>query len=93
MKLYPIVDFIPTSDLRKWGLVKGNLSFSEISKIALKLRACDSGEFRNPKKGEYFLSGAIVEAYRANKDLLTPYHIAKIVSVETETIVKTRIIS
>jgi hypothetical protein len=36
-----------------------------------------SGEFRCPKKGEYFLSGAIPGAYQAPNDLSNPYHIAK----------------
>lgn len=40
-----------------------------------------TGEFRPPRKGEYFLSGAIVMAYRAPYDLKRPYHIAKLVRV------------
>ena len=47
------------------------------------IRATKSGEFRVPKKGEWFLSGAIVEAYLAHNDYLsTKYHIAKIVIVK-----------
>ena len=38
-----------------------------------------NGEFRPPKRGEYYLSGAIVEAYRAPNDLSTPYWIAEFV--------------
>lgn len=38
-----------------------------------------TGEFRNPKRGEYYLSGAIVEAYRAPNDLSTPFWIARFV--------------
>jgi hypothetical protein len=38
-----------------------------------------TGEFRSPRKGEYYLSGAIVEAYRAPNDLNTPFWIAKFV--------------
>jgi hypothetical protein len=30
-----------------------------------------------PKKGEWYLSGAIVEAYQAPNDLTTPYTIVK----------------
>jgi hypothetical protein len=36
-----------------------------------------TGEFRPPLRGEFFLSGAIVEAYRAPNDLSTPYWIAE----------------
>lgn len=38
-------------------------------------------EFRAPKKGEWYLSGAIAEAYRAPNDLSSPYWIATRVSV------------
>jgi hypothetical protein len=46
-----------------------------------------TGEFRPPRQGEYFLSGAIIQAYKAHKDMTTPYHIAKIVRTKTITIV------
>jgi len=52
------------------------------------LRAIRTGEFRAPRKGEWYLSGAIVEAYRAPNDLTPEYQIAKIVRVETETITR-----
>lgn len=38
-----------------------------------------TGEFRAPKRGEYYLSGAIVEAYRAPNDYSTPYWIARFI--------------
>ncbi len=38
-----------------------------------------TGEKRCPKKGEYYLSGAIVEAYLAPNDLSTEFYIAKLV--------------
>lgn len=41
-----------------------------------------TGEKRPPLRGEWFLSGASVAAYRAPNDLSTPYHIAKLVRVE-----------
>lgn len=31
---------------------------------------------RPPKAGEYFLSGAIIQAYKAHTDMNTPYYIA-----------------
>lgn len=40
-----------------------------------------TGEKRPPKKGEWYLSGAIVEAYRAPNNLSIPFHIAEIVRV------------
>jgi len=35
--------------------------------------------FRNPKKGEYYLSGAEVEAYQALNDMSSPYWIVEAV--------------
>lgn len=35
-----------------------------------------TGQFRPPKKGEYYLSGAEIFAYRAPNDLSQPYWIA-----------------
>jgi hypothetical protein len=36
-----------------------------------------TGEFRCPKRGEWYLSGALIEAYRAHADLSMPYWIAR----------------
>jgi hypothetical protein len=36
-----------------------------------------TGEFRPPKKGEWYLSGAIPRAYKALNDLTSPYHIMR----------------
>lgn len=47
-------------------------------------KAVWTGEKRPPKKGEWFLSGAIVEAYRAKADISTPMHIAKLVAGRIE---------
>jgi len=46
-----------------------------------------TGEKRCPKKGEWYLSGAVVEAYRALNNLTTEYHIAKLVAVEEKTVI------
>jgi hypothetical protein len=39
------------------------------------------GERRPPKAGEWYLSGAIPEAYRAPTDLSVPFHIVRLVSI------------
>lgn len=36
-----------------------------------------TGEFRCPRKGEFYLSGAIIGAYAAPNDLSSPYWIAR----------------
>lgn len=43
------------------------------------VRARATGEYRNPRGGEWFLSGAIIEAYRATADMSSPYNIAELV--------------
>lgn len=48
------------------------------------LVAVFTGVKRPPKKGEWYLSGAQVQAYRAPNDLGTSYPIAKLVAVETK---------
>jgi hypothetical protein len=49
------------------------------------LRARWTGEKRPPRQGEWYLSGSIVEAYRAPGDLSMVFHIAEIVLTETVT--------
>lgn len=41
-----------------------------------------TGEFRSPKKGEWYLSGAIPECYLAPNDLSMSFYIVKIVEVK-----------
>lgn len=46
-----------------------------------KVRFVASGEYRVPKQGEFYLSGAIIHAYRAINDLSSKYWIARPVNV------------
>jgi hypothetical protein len=48
-----------------------------------------TGERRPPRKGEWYLSGAVIEAYQASNDLDSPYHIAEpvLVRIETKTVI------
>ena len=52
------------------------------------IRVQMTGEFRCPKKGEWFISGAIPEGYKAYADLTTPYYIGQLTRVKTVTVVK-----
>ena len=45
-------------------------------------KAIKTEVFREPKKGEWFLSGAIPTAYRAPNDLSHKYHIAQLVKIK-----------
>lgn len=50
--------------------------------FARGFRAEPTGEYRPPRAGEWYLSGAPVAAYRVLGDLSTSYDIARIVRVE-----------
>lgn len=77
-------------------LYKVNLAdFMKKTKICETVRHKDvfavfSGEHRPPKKGEWFLSGAVPEAYYAPNDLSTPYYIAKLVEVKRSEAIKVK---
>lgn len=81
MKFYPIADNLSAEDRQKTGF-KGATNLFSLGWSTDRLKAVATGEKRCPKAGEWYLSGAIVEAYRARADLSTPYHIAKLVKVE-----------
>lgn len=90
-KLYPLGD-TPTEK------ETGGASFNErfvsqsLGAGASGFRAVDTGEKRPPCRGEWYLSGAIIAAYRAPNDLGTSYHIARIVQVESKMVLHERII-
>lgn len=52
---------------------------------ASDFRVLATGEFRPPRKGEWYLSGAIIESYQAKANLLQPYHIGRLVRGKTVT--------
>lgn len=67
---FPIVDRPTVAELQRLN-VTGRIPNRRIV-------AAFTGEVRPPKRGEWYLSGAIVEGYKAPNDLSTPYHIAKL---------------
>lgn len=84
--LFPLADHY-NGDMRFNSYSSSFLGYKAVA----SLRARYTGEKRNPKKGEWYLSGAIIEAYQARADMSTPYHIAEIVRIErviTDTIVE-----
>ena len=82
LKLYPVRDRIPMQEAEELGLDKSRGMYS------CDVMAVKTGEFREPKSGEWYLSGAIPEAYKTRNQLSTKYHIMKIVRVETKTVTK-----
>ena len=82
---YPIKDFIPFRDLNKLGLNHRLGDIGTKDNQVFKVMAVWTGEKRNPIAGEWFLSGSIIEAYRAKLDMGDEFHIAKLVKTVTET--------
>ena len=68
-KLYPLGDYHPERKIPIGGRIHGSVM------------AINSKQFRCPKKGEWFLSGAVPMAYKAPNDLNQEYYIATIVKV------------
>ena len=60
-------------------------------KEPFNVRARWTGEFYSPCRGEWYLSGAIIIAYRAPNDLDTPFHIAELVRIEERKVVVERL--
>lgn len=76
-KLYPIGDTPCRADIKRFELKKVGGVYQRHD-----LRGKPTGEFRCPRKGEWYLSGAIPLAYLAPNDLSTPYYIARLVKVK-----------
>lgn len=71
-------DYYPLAD-HYIGDPRFNMTSSKYIHRYHDLRAIPTGEKRPPKKGEWYLSGAIIEAYQASNDLLSSHYIARIV--------------
>jgi hypothetical protein len=79
-KLFPVMDRVSKEEYVKFGL-KGTqgIPYPPIGRPAKGVKARWTGEKRCPKAGEWYLSGAEVEAYKAPSDLSEVYHIAELV--------------
>lgn len=93
-KFYPVMDRIPFEDKERLELPKtnehgGQRFYAPVPSLGMGVNGVhaqwDGNPRRCPKKGEWYLSGSIVEAYRAPNDLATPFHIARLVRTKTET--------
>lgn len=78
-KFFPVADHVSLAELRALGKEITDVRYAFTGDI----RAKATGEFRCPKKGEWYLSGAIVEAYKAPNDLNVKFQIAKLVRIKT----------
>jgi len=51
----------------------------------INIRAKVTGEYREPRKGEWYISGARPQAYKAPNDLNTKFMVAVLVKVDIKT--------
>lgn len=89
-KFYPLADRPSQAELKALGFKRSNSGSTfpwgnpfqpgRPGLAAVKIR-----EKRAPKAGEWFLSGAIPEAYKAHNDLDTEFHILRLARIETTT--------
>lgn len=83
---YPLGDNLTLDECRRFG-VRSPGGFVTEGASWNTIQAVWNGKpGRPPKKGEWFLSGADIYAYRAANDLTSTYHIARLVRVETKTV-------
>jgi hypothetical protein len=85
---YVVVDYPSTEELKALGVDRSEFRrfLPSLGMGCRKVMAVATGEKRPPRKGEWYLSGADVQAYKAPNDLTTAYHIAKLARVETQTV-------
>lgn len=70
---YPVVDKVSLTEQTQLKM-KSRILIGQYGGI----HAVNTGEFREPKAGEWFLSGSPVEAYKAVNDLTMKYYIAEL---------------
>lgn len=95
-KYYPVMDRIPFEDRERLQLPKKSKHgdwdrmYSPAPSLGMGVPGVharwDGKPPRCPKKGEWYLSGSTIEAYRAPNDLTTPFHIAELKQTVTNKI-------
>jgi hypothetical protein len=70
IKYYTLGDVLNTAEVRAAG-----------TKSTFQIRAVATGQYRQPKAGEWYVSGAVPTAYRSPSDLSQCYHIVQLVRI------------
>jgi hypothetical protein len=92
-KTYQLGDRLTFQELEALGIERDSMGhlWGESRKDGRYARAVRTSEFRAPKKGEWYLSGAKPLAYRAPNDLGDSFRIMALVAVEKRTVVQERV--
>lgn len=94
-KLYRLADFPTSKESKALGLLDRPSASESLPAWYLgkvHLRGVRTGEYRAPNAGEWYLSGAEPEAWKAKNNLTSPYYILRLVRVKTETKTVTTIV-
>ena len=78
---YPLADMLSSSERLPF-----DITFNEAFGGRIMRAKWDGQPKRPPKKGEWYLSGSIIAAYKATNDLTQEYHIATIHKTKTTTV-------
>lgn len=88
-KLYPVGDHLTFEERKDLAIdFKEGRVFHTAGIHPDKVAVISTGEYRCPKKGEWYISGAIPTGYRALNDFTgtnMKYHIGRLVKVKTTT--------
>lgn len=92
MTYYKIIDRPTNNDFKKLGIdqpVHLNSWANPFREGIIGIAGVLTCEQRPPKQGEWFLSGAAPEVYKAYHDMTMVRHIARLVCVKTTVTIKT----
>ena len=89
MKFYKLADRPSLAEVEDCGFRPGEHPWVNPFRTGvIRLVAVLTGEKRPPKSDEWYLSGAIPEAYKAPNDLTTEFYILKLARVSTKLVTK-----
>jgi len=83
-KLYPVYDRLSTAESKALGFNSIPVVLTSVGMPARDVHAVRTGEFREPNKDEWYLSGAIPGAWKAPNSLSCKFHICKLVRAKPE---------
>ena len=86
MKTYRLTDRPILAECEALNIEQPSImSWTPPDKDGRKITAVKTAEFRTPRAGEWYLSGALPTAWRAPNDLTQEFHILRLVVVNRQT--------
>lgn len=87
MKFFPLGDNLSFKERKLFNvsLKETNCSIFSNPNDGFHMKAVRTEEFRAPRRGEWYLSGARPTAYKAPNDFSSQYRIMRLIKVERKT--------